>query len=270
MTNIQGIILGIVQGATEFLPVSSSGHLVLVPHILGWHIPAEEAFVFDVWVQLGTLVAVIVYFWKELYWITKSTISSIWQPQYRSRPEVRLGIYIVLATIPAVIGGVLLKTRVEAAFTNPTTAVLFLLITAALLVVAERVGKRGHKIEKMSWRDAIWIGIFQILSLFPGVSRSGATITGGMLRNLDRRSSARFSFLMAVPIMIGAGIFTLPDLLQIQNLSAFMPAVLIGFITSMVVGYISIRWLLNYLSDNSFYVFSIYLVSLSLLILLFS
>lgn len=270
MTNLQAIILGIVQGATEFLPISSSGHLVVVPHLLGWHIPAEEAFVFDVWVQLGTLMAVIVYFWKELYWTTKTTILSIWQPQYRSRPEVRLGIYIVLATIPAVIGGVLLKNQVEVAFTNPTTTIFFLLITAALLVVAERVGKRGHNMENMNWRDAIWIGVFQILALFPGVSRSGSTITGGMLRNLDRRSAARFSFLMAVPIMIGAGIYTLPDLLQVGNLSTFITPVIIGFFTSMVVGYISIRWLLKYLSNNSYYVFSVYLVSISLLILLLS
>lgn len=270
MTNLQAIILGIVQGATEFLPISSSGHLVLVPHLLGWHIPAQEAFVFDVWVQLGTLVAVIVYFWKELYWTARTTIQSLWQPQYRSRPEVRLGLYLVLATIPAVIGGVLLKDRVEAAFTNPTTTVFFLLLTAALLVVAERIGKRGHNIDNMNWRDAIWIGVFQVLALFPGLSRSGATITGGMLRNLDRRSAARFSFLMAVPIMIGAGVYTLPDMFQVPDLAAFITPIAIGFVTSMVVGYISIRWLLKYLSNNSFYIFSIYLVSISLIFLLLS
>jgi undecaprenyl-diphosphatase len=268
MTNLQAIILGIVQGLTEFLPISSSGHLVLVPHVLGWVFPADQTFVFDVWVQLGTLVAVIVYFWKEIYWITFSTVTSIWEPRHRSRPEVRLGICLLVATIPAVIGGVLLKDRVEQAFSNPNTTVVFLVLTAMLLLIAERAGKRQTKLENITWRDAFWIGLFQILALFPGLSRSGATITGGMLRNLDRRSAARFSFLMSVPIMIGAGVFTIPDLLKIQNLSSFITPIVIGFVTSMIVGYLSIRWLLKYLSNNSFYPFIIYLVSVSLIILL--
>jgi undecaprenyl-diphosphatase len=268
MTNLQAIILGIVQGATEFLPISSSGHLVIVPHILGWEFSTDQAFVFDVWVQLGTLVAVILYFWKEIYWITFSTVTSIWEPRHRSRPEVRLGICIIVATLPAAIGGVFLKARVEQAFSNPYTTVVFLILTAMLLLIAERAGKRQIPLENITWRDAFWIGMFQILSLFPGLSRSGSTITGGMLRNLDRRSAARFSFLMSVPIMVGAGLYTIPDLLKIQNLSTFITPIVIGFVTSMIVGYLSIRWLLKYLSHNSFYPFIIYLISVSLIILL--
>ncbi len=268
MTNFQAFILGIVQGATEFLPISSSGHLVIIPHLLGWVIPADEAFVFDVWVQLGTLVAVITYFWKELYWIIYSTITSIWEPHHRSRPEVRLGLYIILATIPAVIGGLFLKDQVEQAFSNSYTTVVFLILTAMLLLIAERAGKRQKQLDNITWRDALWIGLFQVLSLFPGLSRSGATITGGMLRNLDRRSAARFSFLMSVPVMISAGVFTFPDLLHMQNLSTFFTPIVIGFVTSMVVGYLSIHWLLKYLSNNSFSPFIIYLVSISLIMLL--
>lgn len=270
MTILQAIILGIVQGTTEFLPVSSSGHLVLLPHLLGWDIPAEQSFVFDVWVQLGTLMAVIVYFWKELFWMTASTVSSIWHPGNRSRPEVRLAGLILLATLPAVIGGVLLKERVEAAFSNPVTTAVFLLVTAALLLMAERVGRRTLNLDKMNWRDALWIGFFQVLSLFPGVSRSGATITGGMLRNLERRHAARFSFLMSVPVMIGAAVYTSIDLFQTNDQMALAGQILVGFITSAIIGYIAIRWLIGYLSNNSLYPFSIYLVVISMLILFFT
>jgi len=270
MTILQAIILGIVQGATEFLPISSSGHLVLLPHLLGWNIPSDQAFIFDVWVQLGTLMAVIIYFWKELFWITYSTISSIWNPSHRSRPEVRLGGLILLATVPAVIAGVLLKDWVEAAFSNPVMTAFFLLVTAMMLVFAERVGQRNMKLDKMTWRDALWIGFFQIVSLFPGVSRSGATITGGMLRNLERRQAARFSFLMSVPVMIGAAVYTGFDLIQVNNQLAFAGQILAGFITSAVIGYIAIRWLIVYLSENPLYLFSIYLVVISALILIFT
>jgi undecaprenyl-diphosphatase len=269
MTTFQAIILGIVQGITEFLPISSSGHLVIVPHLVGWEIPPDQTFVFDVLVQLGTLVAVIVYFWADLWTVISVTLKSIGKPNFFTKPEVRLGINLIIATIPAVVIGFLFKDTVEAAFNNPTATAYFLLFTAALLVAAERVGKRARGIGDIRWLNALWIGIFQALALFPGVSRSGATITGGMVNHLKRPEAARFSFLMAVPVMIGAGVLATFDLAQLPDLSTFAVPMLTGFLTAGVVGYLAIHWLLRYLAEKTLYVFVVYLVVFSLVSLIF-
>lgn len=267
MTNLQALILGIVQGLTEFLPVSSSGHLVLVPYLLNWQIPEEQVFVFDVLVQLGTLVAVIIYFWKDLWSIATAFVTSFWKREEYRRTEVRLGWFIILATIPAVILGLLFKDTFEAAFSNPPMTAAFLGFTALLLIAAEAFGKRSRTMEQLNWLDALIVGFFQVLALFPGVSRSGATITGGMTRGLDRRGAARFSFLIAVPSMLGAGVLATLDLLQVPDLGSFIGPMAIGFITAGVVGYFSIHWLLRYLTRNPLNYFAIYLVIVSTLVL---
>ena len=267
MTILQAFILGIIQGATEFLPISSSGHLVLVPHLLGWTIPAEQVFVFDTLVQMGTLVAVIIYFWRDLWDIITVTLTNIWRPNQYSHYEVRLGIYLIIASIPAMIAGFLLLDSIEAAFHNPKATAGFLLLTAALLLIGERLGQRRRAITELHWHDALVMGLFQALALFPGVSRSGATITGGLLRNLERPAAARFSFLMSVPVMLGAGALALLDLFQMSNLALFSTPLLVGFLTAAVVGYLAIDWLIKFLGNNPIYFFSIYLVALSLLVL---
>jgi len=268
MTIFQAIILGIVQGATEFLPVSSSGHLVLVPHLFGWEIPIEQAFIFDVLVQLGTLLAVIVYFWRDLVDIALAVLRGLWERKPFAAADARMGWYLVLATIPASVLGLLLKDKVEAAFASPFATAMFLLGTAVLLVVAEVVGKRSRTIAQVNWIDALWIGTFQVLALFPGVSRSGSTIAGGMTRDLERPAAARFSFLISVPVMLGAGLIAGLDLLNVSGLGAFLPALLTGFLVSAVVGYIAIAWLLRYLAHHRLYVFAIYVVLVAILTLI--
>ena len=267
MTILQAILLGIVQGATEFLPISSSGHLVIVPHVFGWRIPNQEAFVFDVLVQLGTLFAVIVYFWNDLLAITRAWFSGLSRSKPFEEQRARMGWYLILATLPAVIAGLLLKDQIEQAFNNIIATAWFLAGTALLLLIAEWVGKRQRPLEKLNWLDALIMGLFQALALFPGVSRSGATITGGMARNLERPAAARFSFLMAVPVMLGAGIVTVPDLMAIPDLAAFLPSMLAGFVTATLVGYIAIRWMLRFLSKNPLYYFAGYLLVLSIAVL---
>lgn len=267
MTILQAIILGIVQGATEFLPISSSGHLVLVPHLFGWEIPGEQAFVFDVLVQLGTLLAVIAYFWRDLVEIVIAVLRGLWARKPFDAPQARMGWYLVLATIPASIIGLLLKDRVEAAFDSPFATAMFLMVTTLLLVIAEIAGKRSRPIEQVNWIDALWVGVFQALALFPGVSRSGATITGGMTRDLERPAAARFSFLMSVPVMLAAGLIATLDLFDISNIAAFLPALLTGFIVSAVVGYAAIAWLLRYLTNHRLYVFAIYVVVVAIVTL---
>jgi len=270
MTLLQSIILGIIQGLTEFLPISSSAHLVITPYILGWEIPIQEAFIFDVLVQLGTLLAVIVFFWKDLYSIITGVINGLIHKNPFSEPASRLGWVLVLATIPAVLAGMLLKNPIEQVFGNPIATGLLLFGTAALLVVAELYGKRIRKIEAISWLDALIIGLFQVISLLPGISRSGSTISGGMIRNLERPSAARFSFLMSVPVMLGAGAIAIADLFQLPDFSAQIPTLVVGFITSAVVGYFSIRWLLAYLVSRRLFPFAIYCVVMSMVVLIIS
>jgi len=267
MTLIQAFVLGIVQGITEFLPISSSGHLVLTPYLLNWQFPEEQVFVFDVIIQIGSLVAVIAYFRKDIKSITMATLSSLGKPEEYKKPEVRLGLYIILASIPAVIFGLLLKDIVASAFTDPMFTVISLIFTAILLILAEQFGKRTKKLTDIGWLDALVIGFFQVLALFPGISRSGSTITGGMLRKLDRRSAARFSFLMAIPVMLGAGVLAAVDLFAVPNLDQFILPLLVGFITSAIVSYLSIQWLLDFLVDNPLYYFSIFLIVMSTLVI---
>lgn len=268
MTILQAIILGIVQGLTEFLPVSSSGHLVLTPYLLGWQIPEEQVFVFDVLVQIGTLLAVIAFFWKDLWAILTRFLAGFWKKEAYQEFEVRMGLYLILATVPAVVLGLAFKDTVEAAFSSPTFTLLALIFTAVLMIAAEQFGKRIQEMEQLTWLDAVIIGCFQALALFPGVSRSGSTISGGMFRKLDRPAAARFSFLMAVPVMLGAGGVAVLDLLDVPNLGEFLLPMAAGFATAAVVGYFSIRWLLGYLAHHRLSNFSIYLIILSTLILI--
>jgi undecaprenyl-diphosphatase len=270
MTLIQSIILGIIQGLTEFLPISSSAHLVIAPYLFGWQIPTQDGFIFDVLVQLGTLLAVIIYFRKDLYKIIVGVFDGLIHKRPFSNPMARLGWILILATIPAVIAGVLFKDLVERAFGSPIAAALFLLGTAALLVIAEWVGKRNHQLDTITWMDGLIVGLFQILSLLPGISRSGSTITGGMIRNLDRPSAARFSFLMSVPVMIGAGALAVVDLIKLPNFTMQIPTLLTGFTISAIVGYFSIRWLLSYLTRRPLYLFAIYCLVVSIIIIIFS
>lgn len=264
MTYFQSIILGIIQGASEFLPISSSGHLVLAPYIFGWEISTREAFVFDVLVQVATLSAVIIFYWKDLVLILKAFVQGIIQKKPFDDINSRLGWFLILATIPAGAAAIIFKDTFEEAFSNPKSAAVFLLVTSALLLIGELFGKRIRQLDSMIWADALLIGICQVFALFPGVSRSGSTITGGLLRKFDRGAAARFSFLMAVPVMSAAGLIAVIDLAQSPELFTNIPVYLAGFIASAIVGYLSIRWFIGYLSRQSLYIFAAYCAVLGL------
>lgn len=270
MTLFQAFILGIVQGLTEFLPISSSGHLVLVPFLFGWELNPEQVFPFDTLVQMGTLVAVIIYFWKDLVSIVIAVFKGLADRKPFGTQDARLGWLLVLATIPAGLAGLLLEDMVEAAFHSARATAFFLLVTAALLLIAEWLGKRSREMDSMTWKDALWIGLAQVLSLFPGVSRSGSTIAGGMTRDLKRSDAARFSFLMSVPIMLAAGGYSVYKLLKMPGLADFLPVMAVGFLTAGLVGYLSIRWLLGYLQNHSLKGFAIYVTVVAAVILVTS
>lgn len=270
MTIFQSILLGIVQGITEFLPVSSSAHLVIVPYLFNWDIPANQAFVFDVLVQVATLVAVFAYFWHDLGVIIKAFFQGLIKKAPFADPDARLGWLLILATVPAGLGGLFLKDEVERAFESPAITAIFLFVTAGLLVVAEKIGKRKRELVSLTWKDAVWIGVFQAIAIFPGVSRSGATITGGMTRDLVRPAAARFAFLMSIPIMLAAGLLASVDMVQMPDLGSALLVFIPGFIAAAVTGYLVIRWLLKYLVQHTLYDFAIYCVAAGVVTLLVS
>ena len=278
MTLIQALILGIVQGLTEFIPVSSSAHLVLVPWLLGWTFEPQTAFAFNVLVQLSTLVAVIACFWRDGVSILSAAIAGL---RTRRWAEGRLAWLLILATLPAAAAGILLKDLVERTFATPAASAAFLLVTAVLLGLSEISRRRQGEqppgslaaarhasggvengaqdaLEFLRGSDSLVIGLAQALALFPGISRSGSTIAAGLSRGLTRPQAARFSFLMSVPIMLGAGLVAASDLTSHPSTRELLPSLAAGFLAAAGVGFLAIRWLLRFLARRSLWVFAAY------------
>jgi undecaprenyl-diphosphatase len=255
MSIIEAIILGMLQGATEFLPISSSGHLVLFPAIFGLTQPSLALIAVA---HLGTLLAVLLYFRNDLWAIFKSLLDGIRQRDPLRDSNARLGWYIVVGTIPVAIAGLLFESKFESLFGNPTAAAFFLLVTAVFLVIAERLLTGTKLLAEMSWSDSIIIGLFQMLALLPGISRSGSTITAGIWRGLNRASAARYSFLLGVPAIFGAGLVALVEVVGNDSISAQWPLLLAAFIAAAVIGYACIYFLLAWLRNHSLYIFAVY------------
>ena len=254
MTFFHAFILGIIQGLTEFIPVSSTAHLLVAEHFMDLDPHDEMLFSFSVLIQLGTLVSLFIFYWKDLLGLVKAFFAKPF-----STAENKLAWYIIIATLPALIFGYILKDAVEVLFRNPLGEATIRLFTAAiLLILAEWLTKKNRTLDSMTWLDALFIGILQVLSIFPGASRSGTTISGGMFRGFDRPSAARFAFLMSVPVMLAAGGYEMLDVVQLPNLGDFLPLLIVGFITAAVVGWFAIKWLIDYLSKRSLYVFAAY------------
>jgi undecaprenyl-diphosphatase len=253
VTVLHAFLLGIIQGLTEFIPVSSTAHLLIAQHWFGIA-SSDEVFSFLVIVQLGTLVSLFAFYWRDLLDITRATLQF-----RRPTPERNLGIYIVIATIPALIVGYALNNMVEDLFDRPMLQAAIRLFTAAVLLTsAEWFSKRNRSLDKMTWYDALFIGAMQVIAVFPGASRSGTTISGGMFLGFDRPSAARFAFLMSVPVLLAAGGYAILDVFQMSNTRSLLPILAVGFVTAAIVGWFAIRWLIDYLSKRSLYVFAIY------------
>jgi undecaprenyl-diphosphatase len=267
MTLFDTLILGIIQGLTEFIPVSSTAHLLIVSNLL--KIPADErTFSFSVIVQLGTLFAMLVFFWEDLWQIASAWFLGIKNRKPFDAPAARLGWYILLATVPALLIGYVLRDVVQKMFGEPyLQAGIRLLISAGLLFVAEYFARRKRALETITWLDALFVGFFQVLAVFPGASRSGTTISGGMIRGLDRPSAARFAFLISAPILLAAGAYESIRVIEMPGTQEFLPYLITGFVSAAVVGWLAIRWLLHYLSQHSLYVFAAYCALLGGLVL---
>lgn len=259
MTVWQAIVLGIVQGLTEPLPVSSSAHLALTPYFLGW---SDPGLAFDVALHFGTLLALVWYFRRE--WL--EMISSAWRMAKTRRVETvhdRRVLYLIVATIPGGIGGLLLQDLAETTFRSPVVIATSLIVMGVLLWVVDRWSARSRVLEEITMRDAILVGCAQVLALVPGVSRSGSTMTAGRLLKLDRPSVARFSFLMSMPITLAAVIVKMPDALREHGAS--LP-LLAGVVAAAVSSWFAIAVLLRYVARHSFGIFAIYRVLLGIVV----
>ncbi len=269
MPIFEALILGLVQGLTEYIPVSSTAHLLLVPWLLGWNYDANTTFVFTILIQWGTLVGVIVYFWHDIWAIVRGVIDGLIKRQPLGTTDARMGWWVVVATLPAVIIGLLFKKAVEAIYGQPIIIAVILMAAGVLMLAAERWGKRNRPIDSMTATDAGIIGVWQTLAFLPGVSRSSATVSGGMLRNFERADAARFSFLMSIPALLGAGVIAIKDLLEVKGMLATLAAPLaVGFVVAAISGYASIRWLLGYLKTRPLNVFTFYRLAFGALIII--
>jgi undecaprenyl-diphosphatase len=262
---LEAIVLGIVQGLTEFLPISSTGHLRVVPAFLGWDDPGAA---FTAVTQLGTMAAVVLYFLEDLLRITRAWLRSLFDRPRRRELDARLGWYIVLGTIPIGIFGVLFKDQIETGARDLYLIGVALIVLGLVLLLAEKVGKRERSIEQIRTKDGFTIGLAQALALIPGVSRSGATITAGLFMGLDRPAAARFSFLLSVPAVVLSGLLELGTILSGEEDDGVgVGALVVATFMAFLSGYVAIAWLLRFLSTHSTAVFVVYRVALGTLVL---
>lgn len=260
MTVIQAIILGIIQGLTEFLPVSSSGHLLLGHHFLGVN---ETGLAFDVALHIGTFIALIIFFYKDIFQLVLGI--------FGKSEMKRLAWLLVFATIPAVVGGFLLQDLAESSFRSPALVAINFIWVAGLMLAAEHYAKNKKKrteLNEVTAKQGMTVGFAQVLALIPGVSRSGSTITTGIFVGLDRVSATRFSFLLSIPITFGAIVKVLASHEAISQISAEKTVFLIGILSALLSGLVAIRFLLRYLSKHSLAVFAYYRIVVGVIVLL--
>jgi undecaprenyl-diphosphatase len=262
MSTLEALVLGLVQGLTEFLPISSSGHLRIVPALLGWEDPGAG---FTAVIQLGTMAAVLIYFRADLWRIASAWLRELRTPIRRASQDARLGWFIVLGTIPIAIFGFIFKDQIESGARSLYLIGSALVLFSIVMVIAERVATRQRELGELNGRDGFFIGLFQALALIPGVSRSGATISAGLFRGFDRVAAARYSFLLSVPAVVLSGLFELRKVGE--NGSPSAAATAIATVVAFASGYVAIAWLIRYLGTHTLNVFVIYRVALGALVL---
>ncbi len=274
METLAAAILGTIQGLTEFLPISSSAHLILVPWLFGWK---PEGLFFDVSLHFGTALAVVSYFWNDWVVLVREVLRGISQGNLLGNSQRRLAWYLVVGTFPAMIVGLGFEKYITEHFRSPLITVVTLIVFGALLYYAEKAGRHTRSIDQLAWGDSIWIGVSQSLALIPGVSRSGITMTTAMLRDNDRGTSARFSFLLSTPVIVGAAVLEGWHFLKALRLSPGSTDALthqwsvlfVGTLCATITGFLSIRYFLRYIQKNSFLPFVVYRFLLAIVVLVF-
>lgn len=265
MNIIHAIILGIVEGITEFLPVSSTGHLTIVEKLLGYDINTVGMTAFTAVVQIGAIAAAIVYFWHDIVTIVNGWLGGIINKKKRTS-YYYMGWNVIIGSIPVALVGLLLKDVIEGAFRSLWVVVAGLICWSVVMLAADRLGKERRKENEVTWKDALVMGIVQCFSLIPGVSRSGATIAAGLYRDIDRVTATRLSFFLGIPALVAAGgLEAVTNASHISETVGWLPMG-IGVLVSFGVGYASIAWLLKFISNHSFTPFVIYRVAVALVI----
>ena len=255
---LKAVVLGIIQGLTEFLPISSSAHLRIFPELFGWGDPGAA---FTAVIQIGTELAVLIYFRKDIWRIGSAWVRSLFRPELRGGIDARMGWFIIVGSLPIVVLGVLLKDVIERDFRNLWIVGTTLIVLGVVLGVADRVGRTERSLGRITLKDAVLMGAAQAMALIPGVSRSGATISMGRFLGFEREAATRFAFLLAIPAVVGAGLFELKDIPDGHNDFGWGPTVT-ATVVSFVVGYAAIAWLLRYVSTRSYTPFVIYRIAL--------
>ena len=264
----QALVIGIVQGLTEFLPISSSGHLILVPYLLGWTDPFINSLAFSVMLHMGTLAALLAYFWRDWARLVPAGLATLRDRSLRDDPDRRLAWLIVATLPPAVVLGVLLSDFFEAQVREPLLVAVMLVVGAAILWLADRLGRKADGIERLGFAGAVAIGFAQALALVPGISRSGISISAGLGLGLTREAATRFSFLMATPVIAGAGLFELKKLLAGEVATDVnVGVILIGFAAALVSGLAAIHVLLRYVRSHPMTVFVAYRLLLAVIVI---
>jgi undecaprenyl-diphosphatase len=261
----KALVLGIVEGLTEFLPVSSTGHLTIAEKLLD--LPIDDASVtgFTAVIQVGAILAAIIYFFRDIVRIVKGFVIGLFSPGRRGF-DYRFGWYVIVGSLPIAIVGVVAKDAITGPLRNLWVVASALILWSAVMVYAERVGRQTRGEHDLNMADAVVIGVMQSAALFPGVSRSGATISFGLLRDLDRVTATRLSFFLGIPALLGGGAFELKD--AVSGPSVGVPALLVGTVVSFIVGYASIAWLLRFVARHSIVTFVWYRVALGVAIIL--
>jgi undecaprenyl-diphosphatase len=259
--SIQALVMGLVQGLTEFIPVSSSGHLVLVPWLFGWKDPFVDSVAFTVVLHMGTLLALLVYFWRDWVKLIPAGLATIRDRSFKGDPDRKMAFLLVVATIPAVLVGPVFESKFEELVREPARIALMLCIGAAILWLADRWGSKEREMDSISFREAFGIGVAQTIALVPGISRSGISISAGLFMGLNREAAARFSFLMATPVIGGAGLWEARKFLTHEaGPNPELNVILIGFVAAAVSGLLAIRFLLAFLRRQSVNAFVVYRV----------
>jgi undecaprenyl-diphosphatase len=259
---LKAIVLGTIQGLTEFLPISSSAHLRILPEMFGWGDPGAA---FTAVIQIGTELAVLIYFRKDIWRIATTWLKSLVKPEYRGHLDARMGWYVIIGSMPIVILGVLLKDTIETEFRSLWLIGTTLIVMGIVLGIADRVGSLDRTMRNLNLTHAVYFGIAQSMALIPGVSRSGATISMGRFLGYDREAATRFAFLLAIPAVVGAGIFELKEIPHGDNAYGWGPTI-VATVVSFVIGYAAIAWLLRYVSTRSYLPFVIYRIALGTLV----
>ena len=258
---LRAIVRGVIQGLTEFLPISSSGHLIVARDLFGWEF--ADDLTFDVALHLGTTAAVLIFFRDEWLYMLRGGLARIFggepaQSRFGTVYDERLLVLLALASVPTAIVGIVVSTWFEDDLRDPIVVGVMLVVVGLVIYGAERVGKHTRRIESTTWRDAVFIGLAQALSLVPGTSRSGATISAGLVRGFDRGDAARFSFLLATPASLGAGLLTTVDAIADGIPADDLDIILVGAVVSAIVGFVAIGGLLRLVQTRSFLPFVVY------------